>query len=211
MHFVRIIMFAFTLAAAALALPGSFGRTEPAIKVENPKHYYLSANWSHGTSVVSSLCQLLSDSASRTSLSLRLLLVSTFVLFNSPTATLRLGDGDNDEDSNGPFLVALKPTNGTQITGMTVLYVSKANFATIQSDVETCPADSECIAHQWTFDAAGIDMIHHNFRFAGSNGEWDPIKDVAPEEWDVYWKGGGGLDHPITLDLVGANDHNRRA
>lgn len=47
------------------------------------------------------------------------------------------GDGDNDEDSNSPFLVALKPTNGTQITGMTMLYLPKADSATIQSDVET--------------------------------------------------------------------------
>jgi hypothetical protein len=47
-------------------------------------------------------------------------------------------------------------------------------------------------------------MVHLNFKFAGYEGDWEPVKDAAPEGWHIYWKGGGGLYHPIALDLVPA-------
>jgi hypothetical protein len=47
-------------------------------------------------------------------------------------------------------------------------------------------------------------MVHLNFKFAGYEGDWETVKDAAPEGWHIYWKGGGGLYHPIALDLVPA-------
>ncbi|KAF2035301.1 hypothetical protein EK21DRAFT_84916 [Setomelanomma holmii] len=117
------------------------------------------------------------------------------------------GEGDNDVHNDAPYLVALKPLNGTQITGMIVLYLPTPDGELPETAVVACPDDFDCTADQWTFDAAGGDMVHPNFKFARSEGDWEPNKDAAPEGWHVYWRTGGDLYHPITVDLVPSGEN----
>lgn len=83
------------------------------------------------------------------------------------------GDGANDEHGAAPYLLALKSTTGTRTASMAVIYISKSqrrhHFKTLAN---ACPEGYECAADQWTFDAAGADMVHPNFRFAGYQGTW---------------------------------------
>lgn len=112
------------------------------------------------------------------------------------------GEGENDGQDRAPFLVVLKDTIGTRTASMKVLYITSPQRIGQDAVAEACPEGYECVADQWTFDGAGEDLIHRNFRFAGYEGTWGPFKDAGAEGWHVYWKGNGGGYTPIALDLV---------
>jgi hypothetical protein len=85
---------------------------------------------------------------------------------------------------------------------MAIVYAQKPTFHSSAFEPETYPEGYECVIDQWMFDEAGTDMVHHDFRFAGYQGNWQPFKDAGEEGWHVYWKGDTGLDHPIQMDLA---------
>ena len=85
---------------------------------------------------------------------------------------------------------------------MAIVYIAKPTRRSFKVTSDVCPDGYECVADQWTFDAARSDMVHPDFRFEGFKGNWEPFKDAGKEGWHVYWKGDAGLYHPITLDMV---------
>jgi hypothetical protein len=112
------------------------------------------------------------------------------------------GEGDDKDPLGMPYLSALKSTLGTRTTSMAFIYAHKSIQHSFNVEVDTCPEGYECIFDQWTFEDGSTNMVYLNFRFAGYQGKWEPMKDVKKEGWHVYWKGNAGLSHPIQLDLV---------
>jgi hypothetical protein len=112
------------------------------------------------------------------------------------------GEGEGTDSTGFPYLAALKSTIGTRTTSMALIYAQNPTLHPSSVDVGTCPEGYECVIDQWTFDDAGPDIVYPNFRFAGYQGRWKPMKDAKTEGWHVYWKANAGLYHPIQLDLV---------